>query len=288
MRKSLYYLVAILIFILTVIVLNGGSAVMIYLLYILGMLFNPDNGAYLVNVFLTDYLNLFSCLAYLITGAVFIPWYYLAVAEKKGFSEFVSLQTYRLSPAGFVWTGILAYALQHAVTIILVLFAVLIPDTFAEYTELVETAGINSYSVSWFFSVVIFPPIVEETVFRGVVMHYLKKSGAGFWAVNIIQAALFGIYHGNLIQGTYAFCIGIVLGYLAGHYDSLVMPIVMHALFNTLGTFGTELEAGIFPEFIQSLLVFFCIPLAVAVFMLIHYGVGERKSAGKKGKRDML
>lgn len=288
MKKYLYYLAAILIFILTMIVLNGGAAGMIYMLYILGMLLNPENGAYQVNIFLTDNLNLFSCLAYLITGAVFIPWYYLAVAEKKGFSAFISLQTNRLSTAGFVWTGVLAYALQHAVTVIIFLFAVLVPDIFAGYTELVETAGITSYSVSWFFSVVILPPVVEEAVFRGLIIHYLKKGGAGFWAANIIQAALFGIYHGNLIQGAYAFCIGIVLGYLALHYDSLVIPVVMHALFNTFGTIGTELESGILPEYMQGLLVLVCIPLAALAITMIRFRVGERKNSEIKGKRDVL
>ena len=106
----------------------------------------------------------------------------------------------------------------------------------------------TDYSLAWVFAVVILPPLVEETVFRGLIFHYLKKGGAGFWAANLIQAVLFGIYHGNLVQGIYAFCIGLLLGYLAERYSSLIIPVMVHALFNLFGTFGVELEALILPS----------------------------------------
>ena len=59
------------------------------------------------------------------------------------------------------------------------LLAILLPETVEAYAELVESAGMTDYSLAWVFAVVILPPLVEETVFRGLIFHYLKKGGAG-------------------------------------------------------------------------------------------------------------
>ena len=77
-------------------------------------------------------------------------------------------------------------------------------------------------------------------------MEYLKKAGAGFWAANVIQAFFFGFAHLNLVQGTYAFFLGLTCGYVVLRYRSLLAGIAVHMVFNAYGTFVTPLLNMIF------------------------------------------
>lgn len=77
-------------------------------------------------------------------------------------------------------------------------------------------------------------PIVEEFVFRGIVLSYLQENYR-FWTANIIQAFLFGLAHGNVTQGIYAGCFALILGYCCCKFQTLLIPIFMHQLFNYLG-----------------------------------------------------
>lgn len=59
-------------------------------------------------------------------------------------------------------------------------------------------------------------PVIEEVVFRGVAMKGLRKYGKLFAIVT--TAALFAIFHGDLLQGIFAFFCGLLLGYVAMEY----------------------------------------------------------------------
>ena len=56
-------------------------------------------------------------------------------------------------------------------------------------------------------------PILEELIFRLLILSFARKYFP-FFAANIIQAGLFGIYHMSLVQGIYAFLLGLFIGYL--------------------------------------------------------------------------
>ncbi len=74
-------------------------------------------------------------------------------------------------------------------------------------------------------------PISEELIFRGVI---LKKAcnELTFIGANILQSILFGIYHMNIIQGTCAFIAGLLLGYIAFKYKTVMASIVLHSFLN--------------------------------------------------------
>lgn len=79
-------------------------------------------------------------------------------------------------------------------------------------------------------SVVVIPPIVEEMMFRGMVLQGLRRFGDGFAVV--ASAALFGLYHGNLAQTVFAFLCGLVLGFVVIRTNSLLPAILIHAVNN--------------------------------------------------------
>ena len=286
MKKHVNYLLAASVFVLMLILLYGGSIVLAAVVSLFGLFLRGGEGLSAGYWFLLDHMNLVSCVIYTVPAVAFILWYWLEVVKREGAASFARAQTKKITPAGILWTLVLAYAVQHAVSIIIGFLAFMLPETVAAYEEMVESAGLTDYSLTWVFAVVILPPLVEETVFRGLILHYLKKGGARFWAANLIQAVLFGIYHGNLVQGIYAFCIGVLLGYLAERYSSLIIPVLVHALFNFFGTLGVELESMILPEMAQVMLIYGCVPLTAILLVLIHYGAGEKRNGENTEERN--
>lgn len=285
MKKGANYAIAAIIFILTMALLNGGSIILALGASLGGAMIGGEAGIEGAYNFLLDNLNLLSCLMYLIPGVVFILWYYFAFVENQGTTAFLRAQTKRLSASCFGWLVILTFAVQHAVSLLMAIVAVLLPSAMESYTEMVDSSGLTQYSVMWVIATVILPPLVEETIFRGLIIQYLKRAGAGFLVVNLIQAVLFGIFHMNLIQGIYATALGFVLGYLAYRYDSLIVPMVMHALFNLFGTVVVALESRILPEIMLGMLVVGSVPVTVAVLVLMHYGVGEPKKLSENREK---
>ena len=58
-----------------------------------------------------------------------------------------------------------------------------------------------------------------------------------------MQALMFGFFHMNLVQGIYTFALGLLLGYLVEKTGNLLVPIVLHILYNSVSG-----VLGIFPE----------------------------------------
>ena len=81
----------------------------------------------------------------------------------------------------------------------------------------------------------------------------------------------------NLVQGIYTAIFGFLLGYLAWRYDSLLVPMAMHAIFNFFGTAVVELENAVLPDFLLGLIVIACVPLTAIVIVMIHFGIGDKK-----------
>ena len=84
----------------------------------------------------------------------------------------------------------------------------------ADYGQLLEGAGVMETNALSVLATVALGPLWEELVFRGLMMEYLRRAGAGLWKANMIQALLFGLLHANLVQGSYAWLLGIALGYI--------------------------------------------------------------------------
>ncbi|MDD6428553.1 MAG: type II CAAX endopeptidase family protein [Lachnospiraceae bacterium] len=108
------------------------------------------------------------------------------------------------------------------------------PKELARYMKLLKTTGLSGgiTPLMLIYSAIL-GPISEELVFRGLTLGYFKKSMSFFWA-NILQALLFGLIHGNLIQFVYAFLLGLMFGFIAHRTGSLLVTIILHISFNSL------------------------------------------------------
>ena len=128
----------------------------------------------------------------------------------------------------------LVLGLQFVAEIVADLFSMAVPQALTDYEELMELSGMNDPTLlTWIYGVLL-GPIAEELIFRGVTLHYFKR-GLPFFLANLLQAALFGFYHMNLLQGVYTFVIGFIFGVIYYYGRSLIYPILAHMLFNVCG-----------------------------------------------------
>ncbi len=59
--------------------------------------------------------------------------------------------------------------------------------------------------------VMIVSPLIEEIIFRLIFLR-AGRMVLPFWAANLVQAFLFGIYHGTSVQKVYGFVMGLIIG----------------------------------------------------------------------------
>ena len=145
------------------------------------------------------------------------------VRMKNIFSCVCSIRTPFLLLAGVT--------IQIMVDGILSLVSPLFPDIFAAYYDLVSKAvGVNR-AVPMMIATFVIAPIGEELFFRGVIMGYAKRYMPPAVAI-LFQGVLFGLYHGNIVQGIYACILGCLLGYVAYKSESLIPGMILHFSIN--------------------------------------------------------
>ena len=125
------------------------------------------------------------------------------------------------------------------------------PGALEEYNELMEMAGITEFTALTIVSTAILAPLSEELACRGVIYRLAGKISPKFWVANIVQALAFGILHGNLVQGAYAFALGIILGMLYGKFQDIWLCMLLHASMNFSGIL-VEPFFSLFPEDISE------------------------------------
>lgn len=109
---------------------------------------------------------------------------------------------------------------------------------FPDYQALM-TGLTGSPVILQIIAVGIVAPVAEEFLMRGVVLNRLLGYMRVLPAL-LIQAALFGILHMNLLQGLYAGVLGLLLGYVYIKYGSLLMTVIFHITLNTLSVLLPE------------------------------------------------
>lgn len=99
-------------------------------------------------------------------------------------------------------------------------------------------------------------PLAEEVVFRGLIYNRMRRYFGKALSV-IVCGVMFGIYHGNLVQGIYGAVLGIAITYSYEWFGSFFAPVWFHACANTAvfiagydkvvkGNIVTPLNCGVF------------------------------------------
>lgn len=110
---------------------------------------------------------------------------------------------------------------------------------FMESSESFQNVAQSQYDVSLVVGLVLYgaiSPFVEEVIFRGFLFGRMKVYMN--WVVALfLSSLLFGIYHGNLVQGVYGFFMGLVFGLVAHKYQNFYLAVGMHAIANLVAFF---------------------------------------------------
>jgi len=92
---------------------------------------------------------------------------------------------------------------------------------------------------------VVVAPLVEELVLRGILLPVIAKGLRSSWRGIVLTALLFGMIHYNVPQTVPSLTLfGIILGYVYVKSGSLVLPMLIHAIFNLRTVVFTLLGVG--------------------------------------------
>ena len=83
-------------------------------------------------------------------------------------------------------------------------------------------------------------PICEEYIFRGLMFQRLCSYTKTIVAI-LISALAFAVYHGNIVQGIYAFCLGVMMAACCWRFRTILAPILVHVIANITSVCITEI-----------------------------------------------
>lgn len=142
-------------------------------------------------------------------------------------------------------------------------------------SALEDLKTLNELAIPMIIYSCILGPIIEEFIYRGVILRSLEKYGKR--VAILFSAILFGLMHGNFFQVFMAIGLGIILGYLAMEY-SIKLTILLHIINN------------IFVQIISLIVIdlshkteeivtysFISIGLIILVLFFLHYRNSIRK-----------
>ena len=92
----------------------------------------------------------------------------------------------------------------------------------------------QSFEVNELLKFLVFYPVGEELLLRGLILHFLKKKTK---YANLIQAVIFGILHLNPIKIIYTTISGIFFGNVRLRPSPIWWTILLHSTFNLISIF---------------------------------------------------
>ena len=113
-----------------------------------------------------------------------------------------------------------------------------------ENSEGFKEVARSQYSANVFVGLIclgLVTPIVEELIFRGIAYGYLRHFTNIRFAI-LISAILFSVYHGNSVQGIYAFLMGCLIAFGYEYFGSFLVAVCMHVVANLLAYVLTYLS----------------------------------------------
>ena len=141
---------------------------------------------------------------------------------------------------------------------------------FPEYEEISDMIVMGPLVIQ-VISVGFVAPIVEELVFRGILINRMKWMP--IWAAVLIQGVIFGLVHMNVFQGLYAFVAGILLGIIFVKFRSIIVVIAGHMAYNTISILLSEIVS----EEVMGIVVI----LSITVLALCAIFTAVLKKAGR-------
>jgi len=122
-----------------------------------------------------------------------------------------------------------------SIGVILTLVSVLVPGfnaSQAQTNDFTATTHGSGHSLS-LIALVLLPPVLEETIFRGFIFPAIAKRAGMVWGA-ILSSVLFGIAHLQANVSVYTFVLALLLCFMYVRLKSIVPGIFVHMLNNYL------------------------------------------------------
>ncbi len=193
---------------------------------------NPGSADDLMDLLMNIDFNTVVMIAFSVCcTTIFAIWYYKSCGGELKLNLKKNFQPFQLAGVLLMVPGT-----QFFTSILISVLATVFPKWLEDYEALMESAGMGeNVTILMMIYSVCLAPFSEEFIFRGVTMR-LARRAFPFWMANLIQALLFGVFHMNMLQGCYAFVLGLILGYVCERGGSIYYAILFHFLFNLWGT----------------------------------------------------
>lgn len=134
-------------------------------------------------------------------------------------------------------------------------------------------------------AVSVIPPLVEEFLFRGIVLGKLRIFGDAF--ALFLSSALFAIMHGNIVQIPFAFIVGLALAFLTIKTNSLLPAIVVHFIVNFRSVIiSILLDNNVIDENILNNIYLICIFVIFVLGIISAAVLSRKKNIIKLSSRD--
>ncbi len=138
-------------------------------------------------------------------------------------------------PAVFVGLGMSVMGAYSAASISAVFSAF---GYWPSSPDLTVPSGIFA-TILFFVNSAVLPALLEEVVFRGIVMQSLRRFGDAF--ALLASSIIFAAVHGNFVQAPSAFLVGLAMGYFVLLTGSLRIAMVIHFINNAVAVISSIL-----------------------------------------------
>ncbi len=156
------------------------------------------------------------------------------------------LRRYHLGWRSLGWRPVSVWQTIRTVAAVLVGFIVMASSVIWLVSQLVPGFDANQEQINQFagastpadwilatLAMVVLPPILEESIFRGFAFTALAKRWGSVGGA-VLSSALFALAHGQANVGVYTFVLGLLLCWLYRKFGSIVPGVLVHMSNNAL------------------------------------------------------
>jgi uncharacterized protein len=191
--------------------------------YFFPALFNQKN--------IFDYLLLTQIIPYVLT---FVAMWFFYGTKKEQFkisTTYTSASIFFVSIALFFFTVLLNEYLVGFVPTKGAYFE----ETYKDFSSIFDK--LKAFPVTLVFATCFFAPLLEEILFRGILLRGLLNQGKNPWMAILFTSFLFGLVHANPWQFVSGLFLGLTMGYIYYRTHSLLTTIFIHALNNGIAAY---------------------------------------------------
>ena len=149
-----------------------------------------------------------------------------------------------------------------------------------QQSELFQETSKTQFGVPLWLGLLLYgviAPLAEEFLFRFVLLGRIRKWTGSTLAGVLASSFLFGIYHGNIVQGVYAFVLGCALALTYLYYKNIWTAVFFHGIGNTV-----IFLCGMYPWL--GVIFFEKVPVYAYIIVLILCWVVQKGFAQKKNE----